>query len=205
MSFCTSCGAQADPSAAFCPKCGAGLAPVPPPIPAPGSTVQRPSSGLKILLMVLGGIFLLVVLIIGGAVFFVKKTIDRSSMETSDDGKQVKVETPFGSIETTKDTEKILEKMGVEAYPGAEPAEHGASSMTMNNVEVMNAMFDTEDTADQVLAFYRGKFPSAEVFDTPENKTLMEGDKSKSSLLIAIHEADGRTRITITKTTKLEK
>jgi hypothetical protein len=205
MSFCTSCGAQADPSAAFCPKCGTALGPAPPPLPAPNSTVQRPSSVLKILLMVLGGIFLLAVLIIGGAVFFVKQAVDRSAIATTEDGKGVKVQTPFGDVESSADVDKILERMDVPAYPSAEPVEHGASSIKLDHVEVLNAMFDTEDPPDRVLAFYRGKFPEAEVIDTPENKTLMQGDKEADHLLIAIHPADGRTRITITRTRKPEK
>jgi hypothetical protein len=175
------------------------------PIPAPNSTVQRPSSALKILLMVLGGIFLLAVLIIGAAVFFVKQAVDRSAIETSEDGKGVKVQTPFGNVESSADVDKIMEKMGVPVYPSAEAVEHGASRITMNQVEVMNAMFDTEDAPEQVLAFYRGKFPDAEVIDTPENKTLMQGDKSSDHLLIAIHTSDGKTRITVTRTRKPDK
>jgi hypothetical protein len=184
---------------------------VPPPLPSAAAAPAPAKSGgsgvLKIVLMVFGGLFLIAVLIVGAGVFFVKKQIDKASdsVHTDSSGNVTSIDTPFGKIESNKDTEAVVKNLGIEVYPDATPIESGTSSATINNMQIMNAQFETSASMDEVLEFYRGKYPEANVMDTPENKMIMLGERDQSSAVITVMKDDesGRTHIHIAKTTKL--
>src|SRR5579863_5631542 len=93
MAFCNSCGTTLEPGARFCPKCGASIpmagAIAPPPVAAaPPAPVAHPpaqgSSALKIILIVIGVIFLLGILGIGTMVFVVRRTAHNSHFQNKD-------------------------------------------------------------------------------------------------------------------------
>src|SRR5262245_23414409 len=116
MAFCNSCGATVDSGAKFCPKCGKGLPETsagmaPPPAPA------KSSSGLKIVLIVGGVVVLLFV--VGVAISaFVGWRVFHSTRVRQDNG-NVKVETPFGTVESNTDSGTAVRDLGVDVYPGA--------------------------------------------------------------------------------------
>src|ERR1035438_7068466 len=113
MPFCNSCGANTAPGTRFCNKCGAAIltsspapsagASVPAPA-APPTSAPAPTSGggaLKAILIVVGVIFLVAMLGLASLGFFAWRVAHRTHVRQ--DGDNVKVETPFGTIETTKD------------------------------------------------------------------------------------------------------
>jgi hypothetical protein len=211
MSFCTACGSEVGNST-FCTKCGTKQSA--PPSPAGGAmTAAAPAKSggggaLKIILLVLGGIFLIAVLVIGAGVFFAKKKYDevRASIKTGTDssGQVTSVETPFGRLEASKDAEKILKDLDIPMYPNAKQTEGGSSSMRINNTTISNVQLETEDPMDQVLEFYKGHYPNANVLDNPDSKMLSLGEQDKHGIVITItkNEESGATQINIANTEK---
>src|SRR5271169_5265940 len=102
MAFCNSCGATLTAETKFCNKCGAAVAAGPSapggaPTPPPPTPTTGGSSALKIIL---------VVGILGVAtVGFIGYRLAKNSHVTQE-GDHVKVDTPFGSVETSKDPEQ---------------------------------------------------------------------------------------------------
>src|SRR5580704_712158 len=130
MAFCNSCGTTITPGTRFCSKCGAPiLASTLPsstaaPAPAPPASVQAPppaqggSNALKIVLIVIA-----VIVIIGGLGIAVLTMVGLHIAKNSrmrQEGDHVKVETPFGTVESSKDPEEAAKNLGVDIYPGAE-------------------------------------------------------------------------------------
>jgi hypothetical protein len=209
VSFCTACGQTMDPASAFCTKCGAKTE-APPPLtsattasaaaaPAPAKS----GGALKIVLIVLGVIFVLGITVVGGLIYMGKRMVD-SAIQTTDDGKVTKVETPFGKFESSKDVKEVMEKIGVEVYPGATPVEDGTSSTAFGEVEITGAQFRTAATVDEVMEFYRGKYPDSQYVDLGSSKMLSMGDPEKSHVVINVSRDDGETEtgIQISKTAK---
>jgi hypothetical protein len=142
MAFCNSCGASIVPGTRFCNKCGAavltstlppvasspavGAAP-PSPSAAPVATPPPTSGGgvLKVILIVVGVIALVGILGIASLVFFVRRVAQHSHVRQ--EGNNVKVETPFGTVETTKDPQDAARNLGVDVYPGAQVMKEGSA------------------------------------------------------------------------------
>ncbi|MDP9263515.1 MAG: hypothetical protein M3O85_04235 [Acidobacteriota bacterium] len=162
------------------------------PAPAAAAPAAAKSGGgaLKIILLVVGGLFLLCVVVVVVAVgvgFYVAKN---SHVEQGTDG--AKVETPFGTVEATKDdAEKIAAKMGIQVYPGAH-ALPGAASVTLGSMHSATAMYESDDSAEKVAEFYRKQFPRATV-------TATRGEDEKESLhtVMAFGDSGKWTTITI--------
>lgn len=194
MAFCTSCGATMDASASVCPACGKGTggaaAPGATSTASPAAPAQKSGGALKIILLVLGGMVLLGVLVIiiaaGGAYYLAKQT----HVEQGPEG--AKVETPFGTVETTKDdAKKIAEQLGIEIYPGAR-ALPGAASVTMGSMHSATAVFESDDPAEKVAEFYRKQFPHATV-----TTTRGEDETEAEHTILAVGGGDKWTTITI--------
>jgi hypothetical protein len=182
-----------DAAAQVCPSCGkavGGVAPQAAATPAPAAAPQKSGGALKVILLVLGGLLLLFVvviaLVVGGAVYMAKQT----HVEQGPEG--AKVETPFGTVEATKDdAEKIAAKMGIQVYPGAH-ALPGAASVTMGSMHSATAMYESDDSAEKVAEFYRKQFPHASV-------TATRGEDEKEGLhtVMAFGDSGKWTTITI--------
>jgi hypothetical protein len=186
----------------------------PPPIPG-GSTAATATApakagggnALKIILMILGGMFLVAVLVVGAFVFFVKTKIDeaKESIRTDASGNVTSVDTPFGKLEASQDAQKILQDLDVPMYPNATQTEGGSSSMTVNNTTMSNVRLETPDTMEQVLEFYKERYPDANIVDTAESKMISMGEQDKRMLIITItkSETSGMTEVHISNTAKL--
>jgi hypothetical protein len=207
MAFCNSCGATLNPGTNFCSKCGSANASVPGAAPTPAArpvTAPPPSSGsssaLKIILIIVGVIVLLGILGVA-TVGFIGYRIAKNS-HVNQKGDNVKVETPFGNMETSTDPAKTAEELGVEVYPGAEPQKNGTASVTFGSLHTITAVFDSSDSVDKVCDFYRTKFPNATVSSSDQNQcSIFSGDKGNSMTITVLSRADG-SRFTIVKLTK---
>jgi hypothetical protein len=119
------------------------------------------SSALKIVLIIVGVIVLIGVLAlatIGVVTYRIAK-----SAKVSHKGDNVKIETPFGNVETSSDPQKTAEELGVEIYPGAQVQKEGTASATFGSIHTITANFESSDSVDKVCDFYRSKFPGATV------------------------------------------
>ena len=206
MAFCNSCGATLNPGTQFCNKCGAPAAAGPStsgvtstaPAPAPVSTGG--SSALKIILIVVAVIVLIGILGIA-TVGIIGYRIAKSS-RLSQNGDHVKVETPFGSVETSKDPEQAAKDLGVDLYPGAEVQRDGASSVSLGSVHTVTAVFETSDAPDKVCSFYKSKFPGAMVTTSEQDHcSIVSGDK-KNMITINVEASGDKTKVQITNVTK---
>jgi flagellar basal body-associated protein FliL len=201
MAFCNSCGATLDGGAKFCTKCGttqpgaAAAAPVFTPA-APGAP-QKSGGALKIILIVVAVIVVFGVLAIGAFSFFAYH-IARHSRVHNENG-NVRVETPFGTVNTTTDPDEAARNLGIDTYPGAQVVKGTTSDMTMGNMHTASADFETSDPGSVVAEFYKSKVPNANVVSsTGDHYAIISTDK-KNMLTINIEPRNGRTRIHISK------
>ena len=121
MAFCNSCGAPLNEGTKFCNKCGNAVTGAPAAAAQPITPAPPPSKGgssaLKMVLIIVGVIVLIGIL--GVATIGIVGYRIAKSAHVSQKGDNVKVETPFGSMETSTDPDKTAEELGVEIYPGA--------------------------------------------------------------------------------------
>jgi hypothetical protein len=180
MAFCNSCGAQLTEGTRFCSKCGAPItgttgAAANAATPSTPAATTGPSSALKTILIIVGAIVLIGIVGIA-SLTFIGMRLARHSRVTQE-GEHVKVETPFGTAETSKDPEDAAKELGVDVYPGADPQKEGASTATFGRVRTVSAAFQSDDSVDKVCAFYRSKFPNATVSTSDQNRcTIVSND-----------------------------
>lgn len=208
MAFCNACGATLNPGTKFCNKCGAAIAPgAQTPAAAPVASAPAPvpvptggSSALKVILIVVAiivGFGILGIATVG----IIGYRIARHS-HVDQNGDHVKVETPFGSVETSKDPDQAAKDLGIDLYPGAQVQRNGSSSAAFGGIRTVSAVFETPDSPDKVCTFYRPKFPGAMVTTSDQNHCSIVSNTQKNMVTINIHSSGDRTRIQITNVTK---
>ncbi len=206
MAFCNSCGATLDAGTKFCNKCGAVV-----PVAntsalatpaAPGAAAPKQgSSSVKIILIIVAVIVGMGIIGIS-IVSYIGYRIAKSAHVTQKNG-QVKVDSPFGNIETSSDPADAAKNLGVDIYPGAEIQKNGAVSMTIMGMHTSTAIMQTSDAASQVAEFYRGKLPNANFAGQGENYSLHSGDRNDMTSIGIQGDGGGSTKITITRVTKV--
>jgi hypothetical protein len=203
MAFCNSCGATLDGGAKFCNKCGttqpgaASAAPLFTPAAAAPGTPQKSGGALKIILIVVAVIVVFGMLAVGAFSFFAYR-IARHSRVHNENG-NVRVETPFGTVNTTTDPDEAARNLGIDTYPGAQVVKGTTSDVTMGNMHTASADFETSDPVSAVGEFYKSKVPNASVVSsTGDHYAIISTDK-KDMLTINIEPKNGRTRIHISK------
>jgi hypothetical protein len=218
MAFCNACGTNIVPGTRFCSKCGAAIltsslppvAPppavgsVPPALPVPPvAAAPAPASGggaLKVILIVVGVIVLVGILGIASVGYFAWHVAHRTRVRH--EGDNVKVETPFGTVQTTKDPQEAARNLGVDLYPGAKVLDEGATSTTFGSVHTSALNFATSDSVDQVCSFYKPKFPNAMVMTTESNQCSIVSNDQKGMITLNVKVEEGKTRIIITNVSK---
>jgi hypothetical protein len=203
MAFCNSCGATLDGGAKFCSKCGTtqpvnvtATRVVTSAAPASGTTPQN-NNALKIILIVVAVVVALGILGIA-TVSFIGYRIARHSRIHNENG-NVRVETPFGSVNTTTDPQEAARSLGLDAYPGAEVVKGSTSDLAMGNMHTVTADFETSDPVSTVADFYKSKVPNASVVSSSGDHFSIISTDKKNMLTINIEPKNGRTRIHIAK------
>lgn len=199
MAFCNSCGANLEAGSRFCSKCGvvapeSGVMPAytqPAPIGVPPSS----SNPLKIILLVIGGVLLLG--LIGSAVAtYIGLHIAHNTRIEDSDG-NVKVQGPFGTVETTKDPEQAAKDLGIDVYPGAQALREGAASVNIAGSRTVAANFQTDDPPEKVAEFYKAKFPSAKIAVSDGKRYSIISMETKHIVTIHIEPEGSKTLIHI--------
>ena len=214
MAFCNSCGANMTPGTRFCNQCGAAVvasspapavaraAPVgsPPPLASnPAVSPAAPSSGggaLKAILIVVGVIVLVGTLCIASLGFFAWRVARHTRVRR--EGDNVRVETPFGTVQSTKDPQEAARNLGVDIYPGAQVLTEGATSATFGGVRTASLNFETTDPLDKVSSFYKSRFPNAMVMTSQADQCTIISNDKKNMITINIKAEGDKTRIVIT-------
>jgi flagellar basal body-associated protein FliL len=198
MAFCNSCGATVEPAAKFCPKCGKPV-PVTAATPVAVAPPAKSSSGLKIVLIVLAVVVALGIL--GSmAVGFFAWRVARSTHVEEKNG-NVKVQTPFGTVESTDNPDAAARNLGVALYPGAKVLKGNAADVNFGGVHSTAAQFETDDPVDKVAEFYKAEFPNATVSAADDKHYAIVATADKSVITITIEPEDGKTMIHIANVT----
>jgi|ERR1700691_1883137 flagellar basal body-associated protein FliL len=212
MAFCNSCGANITPGTRFCAKCGAAiLASALPPAVTPAVAAQPatpavpapPAQGggaLKVILIVVGVVVLVAVLGVTSVAFFAWHVARHAHIRQ--DGNNVKVETPFGSVETTKDPSEAARNLGVDLYPGAEVMKNGAATATFGGVHTATLISESTDSVSKVASFYKAKFPNATVSTSDANRCTIVSNDNKTMITISIEAAGDKTKIQIARVSR---
>lgn len=200
MAFCNSCGATLEAGATFCTKCGAAVgatvpAPVSRPVAPPTSGTPSTGSGLKTFLIVVGVIVALGILGTVAATLVGLHIAKRTHVTQS--GDRVRVETPFGTVTSTKDPEEAARNLGVDIYPGARALKTEAASVMVGGMKTVSAEFQTSDSPEKVFNFYKQKFPNANVTEGDEQHYTIVSTDRGSIVTINIEAAGDETHFHI--------
>jgi uncharacterized OB-fold protein len=214
MAFCNSCGTSIVPGTRFCSKCGApilastiplagAVASTPvssiPPTSAPPTATTQGGGALKAILIVVGVVVLVGVLGLVSLGVFAWRVAHHAHVHQ--DGNNVKVETPFGSVETSQDPGEVARNLGVELYPGAEVLKNGANSATFGGIHTVSLNSESSDSVDKVASFYKPKFPNAMVTTSDAGRCTIISNDHRNMVTINIEAQGGKTKIRITSVT----
>jgi hypothetical protein len=205
MAFCNSCGSPLAPGAQACAKCGvaiaaAGAAAASPAGIAPASAPPPKTSALKVILIVGGVVLGIVIICVASLAFIVYRVASHSQVTRN--GDDVKVETPFGSVETTKDPAVAAKNLGVDIYPGAVVQRNGATSATIGGVHTVAANFESPDSPDKICQFYASKFPNATVKSSDAYRCSIVSTDQKTVITINVTSNAGNTQFQISNVSR---
>jgi zinc-ribbon domain len=206
MAFCNSCGATLAEGTRFCSKCGKAIAgvSVPPAAPAPPTTPSTTPAGgghaLKTVLIVIGAVVLIGVVGMVSLALVGLHIARRTHVQQN--GDSVKVETPFGTMESSKDPEQAAKDLGVDIYPGATVQKDGSSVATFGGVHTVAASFESSDSLDKVCSFYRSKYPGANVSTSDQNHCTIVSNIVPNMVTINVESAGDGSKFQIVAVTK---
>jgi flagellar basal body-associated protein FliL len=166
---------------------------VPPAVAAP----SQGSGALKIILIVVAVIFVLGVLGMGTLVFVVRRVAQHSHVRNKDGN--VRVETPFGTVQSTNNPDEASRNLGIDLYPGARVLKGNTASV--GGMHTVEAEFESDDSAEKVMAFYSSKFPNANVTTKDRDHYAIVSTDNNNLITIKIEPEDGKTRIKIANVT----
>jgi hypothetical protein len=217
MAFCTKCGAPAgaaavDPSAAPYTPPVSSLPPaytppvsnapgasayVPPPAYAGAGAPPQKSNALKVILIIVAVFVGLGILSVCGIMFGIYRV--SKAVHVSNNGTGVELTTPGGTF-SAGDTPVSAADLGVELYPGANQ-QKGAVRINTPKGSTVTAVFETDDSLDKAVSFYKDKLGSgASVFQSDKSAILtLADDAKKTSVMVTIstEDNDGKTKIAI--------
>lgn len=209
MAFCSTCGTIV--TGTFCTKCGApaGAAQAQAPAASTGAPVQRRTSPIVWVLVVILGLIVLCGLGAAGVGFLVLHHARQAGVSFDRTrGGGFAITGRNGSVEFGSATGKL--PSWIPSYPGSRPAfavraqGHGSDSNSSGG-EGGEFTFTTPDAASQVLAFYEGKCKNMGMSNvniataTDEGGTLIAADEGgQRSLTIIVSGRSRQTTVIVT-------
>jgi hypothetical protein len=205
MAFCNSCGATLNDGTKFCNKCGAAVAAAPgviaaPLPPAPPASQGGGSSALKIILIIIAIIVGLGILSVGAFSFFVYRVA--KSAKVSQNGESVKIETPFGNMETSKDPEQVAKDLGIDIYPGSTVQKNGTATVTFGNMHTVTASFESSDSVDKICTFYKSRLPNATATSSDQSRCSIISNDQKNMITVNVQSEGDSSKFQIANVSK---
>jgi hypothetical protein len=215
--FCTSCGSVIDEDMKFCLKCGAQVgapaapapAAAPPPTAAPvavppagaaavGAPAAKAGSPIvKIVLIVVGVfVFLTVAGMVTCGYFAYKAKQKLTGMVETAKTVSGSESTPEVSLEQGGEGSEAetAATVDVPPYPGATATEGGGQFSFGGKGGISSKEYETPDSVEQVLAFYKDKLGSKAHVQESEGKTIL-----------TLASKNGLSTVTITRAAEAEK
>jgi len=150
--------------------------------------------------MVIAIIVGLGILSVGAFSFFVYRVA--KSAHVTQNGDNVKLDTPFGSLNTGADAAQVVKDLGVDVYPGATPQKNGTATMTFGNVKTVTAAFESSDSLDKVCDFYKAKYPSTNMTTSDSSHCAIVAGDQKNMITINVQANGDGTKIQIANVNK---
>jgi hypothetical protein len=164
---------------------------VPPPATS-GNTV------LKVVLIVVGVLFLIGVIIagvIGIGVYRLAKSAHKDSSGN------VSISTPGGTITAGQNANLTAADLGVDIYSGATASE-GSMNMKTPNGSMVTAVYLSPDPVDKIVAFYKEKLgDQATIVQSSNGTVLSAGEKDRNNVVITITTEGNSSKIAIVHVT----
>ena len=113
----------------------------------------------------------------------------------------MRVETPFGTVESTQNSDEAARNIGVDVYSGARALKSSAGAVTFGGMMTAGAEFETSDAPEKVAEFYKQKFPGAMVSTQGDDQYSIVSNEKNRVVTINIESQDGKTRINIANVT----
>jgi hypothetical protein len=205
-SFCSKCGAPIPAGAQACTACGTPLAAV---AAVPAQPVAAPpsqgTSALKIILIIVA-IFVGLGALGACAVGFVAWRAAHA-LRAAANGEKMSLNLPGGSFSAGGGETFSAFDLGADIYPGATQLKDGSMRMTLPTGAMVSAGYITSDSKDQVVAFYKNKFGTANVtaFDSADGSVITYARSQQESVVVTVSSSpsqyDGKTQIHIVHTT----
>jgi hypothetical protein len=178
-----------------------------PPLP-PGAAQAAPGGGgggtvVKIILIVVAiivAIFLLIGAVVGYGIWRVAHAVH----EASHGGTVTIPGSSGGSFSINSNKTYSAAELGIDIYPGATSA-RGSMKMTLPTGSMVTGVFETADSKDQVIAFYKAKLGAdASVSESDDSAvmTLKRSDKEQVMVTVSsrANESNGKTKFVILHT-----
>ena len=199
MAFCNSCGATLEAGAKFCNKCGAvnpGMAGSATSATQPGAAAApQESNALKIVLVIVGVLVVLFIAGVGTTAFLAWRIAKHTRVENRNGN--VRVQTPFGTVESTQDPAEVARNLGVDMYPGAHVIKGDSANVSFGGMHTVSAAFDTDDPIDKVATFYKSALPGANVSESSADHYSIVSSRGNKMITVNLESSGSGTHVQI--------
>jgi hypothetical protein len=145
-------------------------------------------------MLIVGAVILAIgILGIGTLTFVVRRIANRHRIDNNDGN--VRVVTPFGAVQSSDDPVEASRNLGIDIYPGARVLT--GNSAIVGKMHTVEAEFESDDSAQKVMAFYTSKLPRANVTTKDQDHYTIVSTDKKNLVTINIEPQASKTRIRI--------
>jgi len=152
-----------------------------------------------ILIWLAMALLMIAVLLVGGGLFLAHNIKVREAR----DGRDVQVETPFGSVHVQHGNGSRTAAIGIPVYPGARLIKDGESASVDlsglvgdKSLQIVAGKWETSDPIDKVQKYYEDKFPDMNMVQH-NGRVEMHTIHVSGKKVISLSERNGGTEIAL--------
>jgi len=159
---------------------------------------------MKIILIILGIFAFLILLVVCGLAYACHRVKQAIQVDSKTGATSMSI--PGMSMSADSGMKFTSSELGIDIYPGAEPAKSGNMRMNIAGSSVVSASFLTSDPKEKVVDFYKDKLGSnSSSMDFGESAILTMKKSDTDSVSVTItqqaNQNNGQTQIHIQHTT----